>query len=460
MTSATSPAASGSAAPAVDALPDSTTHSERGFWSLIVTQFFGAANDNILKGVLIYMVIDGAWAGDLGSGGQGFVSACLTVPFILLSGVAGQFADRNSKRYVSVLVKIVEVPIALVGMIGFWTGQLWIALTAMIALACQSAFFGPAKYGMIPELVPSSRLSRANGMINMMTNIAVIVGTLAAGIIADYYSPLPVPGQPVAAGVLWLPGAAMLLVAIAGLVSISFLTPLTPGDPSIRYSRNPFAVYLSSGRDMAKTPLLLIACAGGYFYFLAGLALLILPEYTVVLRDYGVSRAEVSVLLAILGLAIGIGSVIAGFVSGSAIRPVLIPIGAAGITLFFVLLGTVKPTLPDLGPTWRIVFSPHALFILGAGITAGFYIIPLQALLQRLAPDDNRGRVLGTANCISFVFLTASSLLYLVLRPLFTVGGRDHPEKIFLVCAALMVIGIIGFLSRLKSSGLSLARVE
>ena len=135
---------------------------KRGFLSLIVTQFFGAANDNILKGVLIFMVINGAWAGDLGAGGQGIVSICFTLPFIVLSGYAGQFSDRNSKRYVSVLVKSAEIPIASIALIGFWTGNLWITLSALVALTCQSAFFGPAKYGMIPELVESRDLSRAN----------------------------------------------------------------------------------------------------------------------------------------------------------------------------------------------------------------------------------------------------------------------------------------------------------
>ena len=100
----------------------------RGFLSLLVTQFFGAANDNILKGVLIYMVIDGAWAGRLGSGGQGLVSICFTLPFIVLSGYAGQFADRNSKQYVSVLVKVIEVPIAALALLGFWIGNLWVTL--------------------------------------------------------------------------------------------------------------------------------------------------------------------------------------------------------------------------------------------------------------------------------------------------------------------------------------------
>ena len=203
---------------------------KRGFLSLIFTQFFGAANDNILKMVLTYMVIDGAWAGKLGSGGQGIVGLCFTVPFILLSGYAGQFADRNSKRYVSVLVKVVEIPIALAALIGFWVGNLWITLAALIALTCQSSFFGPAKYGMIPELVPSEDLSRANGTINMMTNIAVIVGTMAGGIIADLYSPQATSTGAISTPLLWLPGAAMLLVAGAGLITVLFMTRLEPGD--------------------------------------------------------------------------------------------------------------------------------------------------------------------------------------------------------------------------------------
>ncbi len=427
----------------------------RGFLSLLVTQFFGAANDNILKGVLIYMVIDGAWAGQLGSGGQGIVSICFTVPFILLSGYAGQFADRNSKRYVSVLVKVVEIPVALVALVGFWIGNLWLTLFALIALTCQSAFFGPAKYGMIPELVESRDLSRANGTINMMTNLAVIVGTLAAGIIADAYNPLPDAAGATAAPALWLPGLAMVAVAVAGLFAILFLTPLQPGDRTLRYNLNPLATYISSLKEMARTPLLMVMLAWGYFYFLAGLALLIIPEYTLVLKEYGVDRTEASMLLGVMGVAIGLGSVAAGLISGHAIRPRLIPIGAAGLTFFFFLLGTVPPTLPDLGPMWRVLASPIAGFIFGAGAFAGFYIIPLQALLQRLAPDDERGRLLGTANGISFTFLALASLLYWIIRPAF----GQHPERIFLLSSVLMVVGVAFFLWRMKARGFSFGKV-
>lgn len=433
----------------------------RGFLSLVVTQFFGAANDNILKGVLIYMVIDGAWAGRLGPGGQGIVSVCFTLPFIVLSGYAGQFADRNSKRYVSVLVKVIEIPIALLALIGFCSGSLWITMAALVALTCQSAFFGPAKYGMIPELVDARDLSRANGAINMMTNIAVIVGTLAAGALADAYNPLPDALGHTAPPVRWLPGVVMLAVAIAGLIAILFLSRLEPGDRGLKYNLSPFATYFVSIKEMARSPLLMVMLAWGYFYFLAGLALLILPEYTVVLRAYHVSRAEVSVLLGVMGVAIGVGSVLAGLISGHAIRPRLIPIGAAGLTVCFVLLGTVPPRLPDLGPGWRIVASSIAGFVFGAGVFAGFYIIPLQALLQRLSPDDERGRLLGTANGISFAFLLLSSVLYWIIRPAFGAGeGEQHPEKIFLLSAALMVLGVAFFYWRLKVRGFSFQKVD
>ena len=439
-----------------DSSPAQSSRTARGFGALVVTQFFGATNDNILKGVLIYMVIHGSWSGQLGSGGQGIVSLCLTLPFLLLSGVAGQVADKHSKRDISVLMKVAEIPIAVLALIGFWSSSLFLTLGALVALSSQSAIFGPAKYGMIPELVPAARLSRANGLINMMTNIAVIVGTLAAGKIADVYSPLPSAESSMAPS-LWLPGAVILTVAVAGVISVMFLTSLPAGNPSVMYSRNPFEAYSWSLKKMAETPLLFVALAGGYFYFLAGLALLILPEYTTVLQAYDVSRVEVSVLLGVLGIAIGLGSAVAGIVSGHRIRPGLIPIGALGITVFFFLLGTVPATLPDLKPIWRVLFSSHSGLILGAGFSAGFYIIPLQALLQQLSPRLERGRFLGTANAISFAFLTASALLYSIIRPAFTESESiQHPEKIFLVCAALMAAGIVFLLMQVKARGLSL----
>ncbi len=408
---------------------------KRGYLSLIFTQFFGAANDNILKMVLTFMVINGAWKGQLGAGGQGIVGLCFTIPFIFLSGYAGQFADRNSKQFVSVLVKVVEIPIAAAALWGFWIGNLWISLGSLVALTCQSAFFGPAKYGMIPELVAKEDLSRANGAINMMTNIAVIAGTILGGIISDRYAPTPDKGTGMTASpLLWLPGAAMLIVAVVGLGAVLFLPRLEPGDKTLKYDWNPVGTYIVSLKQMAATPLLMVALAWAYFYLLAGMALLIIPEYTQVLD---ISREKSSYILGFMAVAIGAGCAMAGLISGHRIKMNLVPIGAAGLSLFFILLGMIPPT-----------FGNVCVFIIGAGFFAGFYIVPLQALLQKLAPEDERGRFLGTANGLSFTFLALSSLLYWIIRPVF----MEQPQRIFLLSGALMILGTGFFLGLFYAS--------
>ncbi|MDA0974787.1 MAG: hypothetical protein O2927_02365, partial [Planctomycetota bacterium] len=137
-----------------------SSHPHSGFASLLVTQFFGAANDNILKGVLAFAVAAGGiWAASLGDGGQGWVGLCLTLPFIAFSGWGGQIADRTSKRDLTVGLKIAEVAVVAVAGAAFLLGSVWLAVFAMVLMATQSAFFGPVKYGMIPELVRGSRLS-------------------------------------------------------------------------------------------------------------------------------------------------------------------------------------------------------------------------------------------------------------------------------------------------------------
>lgn len=401
-------------------------------------------NDNVLKGVLTFMVIDGAWSGQLGDGGQGVVGICFTLPFILLSGYAGQVADRFSKTGVAWWVKLIELPIVLIAGLGFLVGQLWITMAALVALTCQSAFFGPAKYGMITELVGDAKLSKANGTINMMTNFAVIFGTLLAGFVADRYSPL----DPGVQDILWLPMVVLFTISLLGMVCVQLMPRLSPGRRDLPFDWNPVSTYVVTIREMAATRLLMIMMAWGYFYLLAGIALFILPEYTQVLD---ISRAQASVLMGVLGIAVGIGCAVAGFVSGDAIRPRLIPLGAAGLVVFFGLLGWVTPRLGAGDGMASVATSNVALFIFGAGFSAGFYIVPLQALLQKLSPDAERGRYLGTANGVSFAFMTISALIYWMIRGAF----GDSPHKMFLLCSVMMAIGTAGFLWRLRRDGIA-----
>jgi acyl-[acyl-carrier-protein]-phospholipid O-acyltransferase/long-chain-fatty-acid--[acyl-carrier-protein] ligase len=154
--------------------------------------------------------------------------------------------------------------------------------------------------------------------------------------------------------------------------------------------------------------------------------------------------------MGVLGIAIGVGCAAAGLISGHHIEPRLIPIGALGLIVFFLLLATVTPQLANQEGVMRIAMSNVALFILGAGFFAGFYIIPLQALLQKLSPDDERGRFLGTANAVSFAFMTVSALFFAAVRPAF----GNQPQKIFYLCALLMAAGAAYFLWHLRGTGI------
>lgn len=392
---------------------------KRGFFSLTLAQFFGAANDNLLKTLLVFSVASGGvWYGPLGDGGPAYVGLCLTIPFIFLSGYAGQLADRYSKQKISRIVKVVEIGIALIAFLGFFLGSLWLALSAMLLLAIQSAFFGPAKYGLIPELVPDKDLCQANGFINMSTNIAVIVGTLLAGPVYDAFQGGGQNGQQSSAATI-----AMLVLAVLGWVAILFMPPLKPMNPKLKFNWNPFSIYFCALKDMRKTHLLTVAIAWASFYMIGMMALLILPEYRTLLD---ITATKTGYLLGTMGLSIGVGSVLAGFISRDKIQPKLIPLGAAGMTVFFALLGVLKPE-----------FKTVAMLICGAGVFAGFYIIPLQALLQKLSPDDERGRFLGTANALSFTCSTIGSLVFLFAR-----ADLGMPaNRIFLICAGLAFLG-------------------
>lgn len=389
----------------------------RGYLSLLAVQFLGAANDNVLKQVLTFMVATGLWAGALGDGGQAIVGACLAVPFILFSAFAGQFADRHAKSRVILIVKIAEIPIVLVAGIGLLLGDLRLAILGFLLLATQSAFFGPAKYGVVPELVSDGDLPRANGVLNMMTNIAVIAGSVVAGPISDAY--FPGDGTP---PIRWIPLAVMLVVAVCGVLGALVMPRLAAQTPDLPFDRRFMASYASGLRDMSRGPLLAVAVAWAMFSLLGSIALLALPEYQQILQ---VPFRMISLLLGIMGLAVGLGSVLCGLFSGHRIRPVFVIPGGVGMAITFALLAIVPPTFTSVG-----------VLIFLTGISAGFYIVPLQSLLQALSPDEERGRFLGMANGLSFAFILAASAIFYTCRQFLGMSATD----VFLVCSALIIV--------------------
>jgi acyl-[acyl-carrier-protein]-phospholipid O-acyltransferase/long-chain-fatty-acid--[acyl-carrier-protein] ligase len=205
-------------------------------------------------------------------------------------------------------------------------------------------------------------------------------------------------------------------------VTLGFLTCLTlprlvPQSPGLPVNLNPFSTYISTIRDMSRGPLLAVASAWTFFYFVAAVVLLILPDYSSLL---GVADDETAYLMAALAVSIGVGCVLAAYLDTPARRAAFVPMGAGGLAVGFGLLGFAPAS-----------FGTTMALLAATGLVAGFYIIPLQSMLQSLAPDESRGRVLGTANGLSFVLGGAGSALFLALR-----WGGMPSNRIFLVLAA------------------------
>jgi MFS family permease len=392
---------------------------QRGFLYLNLTQSFGAANDNILKQVVVFgLASGGIWAEQLGAGAQAIASLCLAVPFVVLSGFAGQFSDRYSKRDVSVLVKLSEIVIALLAMAGLWLMNLWIVLASLILIAAQSAFFGPAKYGILPEILDSKKLSRANGTINMFTYLAVILGCAIGGPLYDAYAPNKVE-FPDAEPLLWLPGLVVLAFGVAGTAAAFGIPQLVAQNPSLKIQPHFFRTYFETWREISGTALAHVIIAWSCFYFIVGgVAILILPDYKELL---GINATKSAGLMAILGIAIGVGDFVAGRVSGNAVRTGLIPIGAIGTTLMYFVLGAIP-----------LDFTLVAVCLALTGFMAGFFMVPLQTMTQTLSTEGQRGRVLGLWTCLSFVAIIAGNILFLLVKQ---TGVPSH--RVFLVCGVL-----------------------
>ena len=389
----------------------------RNFTGLVITQFAGATNDNILKTVLLLQFAKGQkWFDTLGEGGTGIVNLLLTVPFVLLLGFAGQLADRRSKNRIITATRLAEVPIAGLALYGFWIDSPWMVLVAYTLLASEPAFFSPSKYGSIREIVGDDRLNEANGIVNLSTNIAILFGIGIGGPLLQWSEHAV--------------GVVLLLFALVGLGSSLMIRGLVPQQPELRRRLNPFSPYLDAIRSMRPGLIWSAALAWAWFYAGGIVVIAVIPEYSTPL---GFTMTESSLLLASMGLGIGIGCLLAGRLSGSRIRGEFVIRGGFVFGGIFLVLGVTPITMLGLPLLGAALFS--------AGVAAGFYLIPLQAIQQLCSAPGERARVLATANAISFLLMSLASAGYWAL-----VAKAEMSPFHALVIVGLLMIGISGWI--------------
>ncbi len=407
----------------------------RSFLALLVTQFLVAWNDSMFRWLIVPIGKDLIGTDRaLALGGALFL-----LPFVLFTAVAGYLADRYSKRGVMVGCKVAEFVVMAGGIVAILSGNVVWMLVVLFAMGTQSAIFSPSKFGSIPEIVRHDRISAANGWIGMSTMAAVILGTVAGGYLYDWTTLQPEGANAVAEAPgqyrWWISAVALLGVAGLGWLASLFIGRLPPANPSRSFPRNPAG---QTGRDLAaliaSRPLLIAALGSAFFWSMGVLVQLNIDKFA--RPDLVEDQQYVGYLLAIMTLGIGLGSVLAGQASRGHVEVGLVPFGALGMVLALVLLRTVPPGdgQPFSGPyLWA------GGWLLGLGLAAGLYDIPLLAFLQDRAPATSRGRVLAAYNFLSFSGMLIASFVFWGLATPLALSAR----QIFLVCGLVMA-GVAG----------------
>src|SRR6266403_1614536 len=303
------------------AMPELKSNWRRGFWSLIATQFQGAFNENALKFLTIYLILalvkDNAQRDRL----EFLVGVLFAAPFIFISLSGGYLADRFSKRSVTLWTKVFEIGVMLLAVLSLAEPNFPLALAAIFLVCTQGALFGPSKYGLLPELLPQERLSWGNGVLELGTFLAIIVGSVSGSFLAEAFD-----GREVYSGAL------LLGFTISGLAWSFGISRVPAADPAKRFHLTSLIDVWSPMKVIRGDRVLWLAVLGNtYFFFVAGLL-----QFNIFI--YGqdmlhIRSTEGGFLQAAVAIGIGLGSFAAGYLSGGKIEYGLIPLGSMGMTV-------------------------------------------------------------------------------------------------------------------------------
>jgi len=383
---------------------------QRGFWALIVTQFQGAFSDNALKTLVTFIALAAATSSKQRNAVVPLLGLLFSLPFILFSMAGGYLADRFSKRSVTLGVKVFEILLMLFALAGLWSKNVPLAMAAVCGMGVHSAFFGPSKYGLLPELLPEKRLSWGNGVLELGTFTAIITGGAVGGLLYETFK-----GRQQCAALVFLALAGFGLACSLGLPK------LPAANPTKKFHVNFLADLVGQVREIRRDRVLWLALLGNIYFSFVGL--LVLNNAVMFGMDtLHVGEIHTSYLQVALALGIGAGSFAAGYLSGGKIEYGLVPLGALGLTVFSATLA-----LPSL--TYHGALGHLALL----GFFGGFFIVPVAAILQHRPATGQKGAVLAAGNLLSFVGIALASGVFWLL----TEKAGCSTRQVFLISSVL-----------------------
>ncbi|MBX7168170.1 MAG: MFS transporter [Pirellulales bacterium] len=378
---------------AADAPPSDGLWS-RSFASLVISQFFGGFNDNLFRWLII--PIGKEYFPEHTDTILAMGLACLVLPFLTFAAPAGYLADRFSKRNVMIWSKFAETIAMPMGAAAIYFQNVYLMFGVLFLLGAQSALFTPARLGCMPEIIRPELLSRANGILGLITVFAVATGMQAGSALYDLTKPYGVHNQ-------WISTLVVVAVGVLGWIVAYGIRPLAPANPTRtfpwNFARHTLAdlVSVQKNRVIGATILLL-----GLYWGLASLAQINVDKYaTQVLH---LDQKYVTMLLGALTFGVAVGSVSAGLMSGKRIELGMVPLGAFGMGFSALFL-----CLNDSSGVWAAWW----LFLLG--VSAGIFDVPLEAFLQHRSPPQTRGSILAAYNFVAFAAMIIVSMLFPVM---------------------------------------------
>lgn len=386
----------------------------RRFSAMFFTQFLGAFNDNIFKQALI-LVLTYTAASQMGvevSILNNLAAMLFILPYFLFSALAGQIADKYEKSKLTQITKLLELSIMVIAAVGFvfeWYALLFVALFLM---GTQSTFFGPIKYAYLPQAMKGEELVGANGLFQMGTSLAILLGMIIAGVLTQLSQSL-----------YWI-SAVVLIVAILGYMSARSIPNMPAMQPDIKINWNIFTTSMSTIRYLYSLPFLFFIILGNsWFWFYGATFLTQTPEFSKVIL-HG-DESVVIFLLTLFSVGVSIGSLLCKTLTKNQVSLRLLPFGIAGLSIFAIdlyfslsglsidmtqekLLGVGE--LFHVAGSWRVFAD---LFFLG--FSGGLYIVPLYASMQAYAPKSHRARIVGANNIFNAIFMVSSAIFAIVV---------------------------------------------
>lgn len=380
------------------------------FYPYFITQLLGAFNDNVYKNALIALI---AFVGVTSAGREALLinvaAGVFILPFFVLSAFAGQVAERYEKSFLIRRIKLAEIVIMSLGAAAVISGSVVAMIAVLFLMGVQSSFFGPIKYGILPQHLHETELVSGNSLVELGTFLAILLGTIAGTQLVVW-----LPGQ------VWPLIAVLLLVAICGWWASRSIPAAPAAAPDLPLSFRPLKDTLQLVKDTASDRVIFQSILGiSWFWFLGATYLAQFPVFS---RDVlGGSAHVLTVLLAMFSLGVGLGSMLCSLLSRRRVEIGLVPLGAAGLTLAGLDLVLAIPS-QALGVDLALrefLSAPGAIRILVdvllLGMAGGLYIVPLYALIQLRADPRRLSRTIACNNIINALFMVMSAVFVIVL---------------------------------------------